>query len=143
MSKLYLVVRLTWFGYGFVDGQREPGGTPVAGFRRKTAASALCKRLQREAREEIASPFRLCDDLDMLTTLSEDQFVASIEKLRLTPPALVDPSRSSPYNRRDWIGWYDSVAPSLTARQRQGLWKLLDRVQCYDVLAVEMEEAAS
>ena len=140
MSKLYLVVRRTWFGWGFVDGERDAGGTPVAGFRRRADANALCKRLQGEAREEVAVPFRLSDDLDLLTTLAEGEFVAAVEKLHLTPPP-EDDSRG--YKRRDWVGWYDSVAPSLTPRQRRGLWKLLDRVRCYEVIAVDLDEAAT
>jgi hypothetical protein len=143
MSKLYLVVRRTWFnaGRGYLDLDDDAGGTPLAGFRRKADANALCKRLEREAREEVAaSPFRLFEDFDRHTTLAEAEFVDAVEKLRLMPPGLDD---SRGYDRRDWVGWYDSLAPSLTARQRQGLWKLFDRVKCYEVIAVDLDEAAS
>jgi hypothetical protein len=136
---IYLVVRRTWFGDGcaFLEGEHEPGGTPIASFRRKAQASALCKRLEQEAHAEIAVPFHLADDLEYLTSLAEDEFCRRLEKLGLTPP---EEYEIHGYKRRDWMTWYDAIAPTLTPRQHAGIWKLLDRLQCYQVLAITLDE---
>jgi hypothetical protein len=143
MSTLYLVVRLTWTGreYGFDPLEFAPGGgMTVASFRTRTEADEHCRRLTQQARDEVASPFLLAEDLHNFTDADDTTFCQHLCQFGLTPPekTLIDYVFSmSAY--RDWPAWYDRIVDTLTAEQRTRIWDLLNLV-FYRVQEIELDE---
>jgi hypothetical protein len=138
VSRIYVVLRRTWHGrYSGFDDTDSLSGTPVAGFARRSEAEQVCRRLEAEARDEVASPFRLAEDLYSLSSVEEEAFCQRLMALGLTAPV---GTAFHGYLVRDWAAWYDGVAATLTAEQREGIWAMLDLVQCYRVAEVELDD---
>lgn len=141
MTCLYLVVRRTWYDNysGLEIRESGEGGTVLESFSVRARAEALCRRLEVEVREQVASPFLIAEDLWALTTLEEETFIERIRALGLPPP------EGRPYHGyviRDWTHWYDEIVDQVTSEQREGLWELLDRVRFYQVREIRLIDSA-
>jgi hypothetical protein len=73
-----------------------------------------------------------------LTSLSDGELRYRILGLGLTPPIV--PSDDPWFVRSAWIDWWQETAGSFSAEQRDGIWQALDRLQLYEVVALEMNE---
>ncbi len=113
-------------------------GRPIAVFTSRAAAEARKAELEREARGEL-NPFVFLGDEDYLledvTSRTQEEFLAGLKKLY---PGVRLP-RARKYGERDWIGWWEKLADSLTEEQRQAVWELFDRLEFYGIVTIEAE----
>jgi hypothetical protein len=131
----YIVQRLSWHVWGDESGpifnkDEDDQGTPLRCFPDRKAAKACCRELETQARREV-SPFQFHGgELELLTTLSKEEFRQAVRRLGLKPPD----SKSS-----DWRPWWDAVAGGLTDAQREGIFDLLDQLHFYTIAQAELD----
>jgi hypothetical protein len=126
-QSVYVVLRIHW-EYNDEDYNRGPeGGAAHAAFRNRERAEAERERLERAARAEWESPFRLEHSWHAATSLSEEALRAAIDELNLPQPD----------GEGYWHDWWDSHVR--THPQCSAVWNLFDRVRFYEVVATELE----
>jgi hypothetical protein len=145
-SQAFVLVRLgweeSWEDRGFARVETEDAGRtlgrPLAVFTDKQAAQARKEQLEREERSAL-NPFLFVASDDYrfqdVSALSREQFAARLKEL--APKARLP--RPSQYGERDWVGWWEKYADTLTEEQRQSVWELLDKLEFYRVLPTEIE----
>jgi hypothetical protein len=146
-AQAFVVVRLGWeeryeddrsFDLVETEDEGRTLGRPLAVFTNKKDADARKEQLEREEREAL-SPFTFVGRAEYhlrgVTSLSLEQFLAKLKEI--APKARLP--KTSKYDERDWNGWWEKYADTLSEEQRQGVWELLDRLELYRVMPTEVE----
>jgi|GEM_PF-7001072 len=95
------------------------------------------RMLRESAARELLNPFWFSSGyLPDLTTVSERTFREQLAGLGLPAPA---ESLLQAAGSIDWIAWWDRKSPYWSAEQRAGVWNMLDKVQLFDVIEIELE----
>jgi hypothetical protein len=140
---VYVVMRGLWNRDEFSSedefSEVEESGVPVAVFFTEEEASAALDAMERQAQEEVSSPFLVGGTLEERSGLNEEDFVREVRKLGLPAPKVRSVSRSSS-EVWNWPAWYDGLDPRPTPEQLQGLWNLLDGLCFFKIVEVEADE---
>lgn len=102
---------------------------PTKTFLSREKAEAYRKTLEPEARC-FDNPFEVEGlSLEEWTSLSKAEFDAALRKLKLNPP-----------EHDDYFSWWtDELGGRVSAKQRNGVYDLLDKVQFFEVVETEIE----
>jgi hypothetical protein len=96
------------------------------------------ERARRErAVRELLNPFWFSSGSSRgMTALSNETFRARVCELGLIPPPPVPTGYGDGAN---WVEWWEVESANWTAEQRNAVWDLLDKVQLFDVVEIELE----
>lgn len=122
----YVVHQRSW---NYNDEYFYAEGTfPLKTFLAREKAEEHRLSLEREGRT-FDNPFEVEGlSLEEWTSLSKEELDAGLRKLKLNPP-----------DHDDYYGWWtDEIEGTVTAKQRHGVYDLLDRVQFYEVVEVKI-----
>ncbi len=77
-----------------------------------------------------------------LTSFPEPVFLDWVRELGLEPPELtrIKPRYAPPITMRDWAGWWDQHAPTMTELQRGRIWHALDKLEFFEIVETGLEE---
>jgi hypothetical protein len=127
----YLVARIEFevHEYGYHVPEDDPV-VPVELFAQRAAAEDAARRLERAARRTL-TPFRIGDELGLLTRRDEGELLAALRSVGLPP--LPDYSAA-------WPGWWEEHVAPLSDDAQNLAWDLFERVKFYRVVEVKVEE---
>lgn len=135
-STFYLVQRAVGGGPSWYHDEHNPhpSGVPVRLFAREEDAVAHKNELEARARREVY-PFSTYNVSDNVTRLSEKQVIDRLIKLGVKPP-----QSEKHYNYRDWTKWWSRVGDEVTQEQLDAIWTLLDRLEYYSIVEVQLAD---